>query len=142
MTPQVAVRPLRQFPDDRGAVLHMLRANDPHFIAFGETYFSTVRKAAVKAWHRHTRKTVNLAVPIGRIRLVLWPEDGGIQELETGRDTYQLITIAPGVWYGFQGLADGESLVANCATEPFDPAEGETLPADSDRIPYRWILPG
>jgi dTDP-4-dehydrorhamnose 3,5-epimerase len=142
MIPGVTVRPLRQFPDERGAVLHMLRANDPHFEAFGETYFSTVHPGAVKAWHRHTRKTVNLAVPIGRVRLVLWPEGGEIVELEIGRDNYQLVTIAPGVWYGFQGLADGESLLANCATEPFDPAEGETLPPDSDRVPYRWTPPG
>lgn len=134
----VTLRPLRQFPDDRGAVLHMLRSNDPHFEKFGEVYFSTVRCGAVKAWHRHTGKTVNLAVPIGEIRFVVWSGEGEAHELRLGRDHYQLLTIQPGIWYGFQGLADGESLIANCATEPFDPKEGENLPPDTDKIPFRW----
>jgi dTDP-4-dehydrorhamnose 3,5-epimerase len=134
----VTMRPLRQFPDDRGAVLHMLRANDPHFEKFGEVYFSTVRKGAVKAWHRHSGKTVNLAVPIGQVRFVFWPGHGDAHELLLGRENYRLLTIRPGIWYGFQGMAEGESLLANCATEPFDPNEGESLPPDTDRIPFRW----
>ncbi len=134
----VTLRPLRQFPDDRGAVLHMLRSSDAHFEKFGEVYFSTVRRGAIKAWHRHTRKTVNLVVPIGMLRFVLWSEGGEARELLLGRENYQLLTIRPGIWYGFQGLAEGESLVANCATEPFDPDEGENLPVETDRIPFVW----
>jgi len=38
----VRVVPLRQIPDERGKVMHMLRADDPHFERFGEIYFSTV----------------------------------------------------------------------------------------------------
>ncbi len=141
MVEGVTLRPLRQFPDERGAVLHMLRAGDPHFEQFGEIYFSTIRQGAVKAWHKHTRKTVNLAVPLGRIRLVVFAEGGGWEEIFLGRHEYQLLTIRPGVWYGFEGLAEGESLVANCTTEAFDPAEGEDLPPDSARIPFSWVKP-
>lgn len=134
----VTLRPLRQFPDEHGAVLHMLRADAPHFERFGEVYFSTVRCGAVKAWHMHTRKTVNLAVPIGQVRFVLWREGEDTQEILLGREDYQLMTVRPGIWYGFQGLAAGESLVANCATEPFYQDEGQNLPVNADRIPYRW----
>jgi dTDP-4-dehydrorhamnose 3,5-epimerase len=134
----VTLRPLRQFPDHRGTVLHMLRATDPHFEKFGEIYFSTVRCGAVKAWHRHLSKTVNLAVPVGHIRFVFWTEGAVARELSLSRENYQLVTVRPGIWYGFQGLAEGESLVANCATEPFDPGEGESLPPDTEKIPFRW----
>ncbi|HTW27988.1 MAG TPA: WxcM-like domain-containing protein [Acetobacteraceae bacterium] len=133
-----ALHPLRQFPDERGAVLHMLRANDAHFTIFGEIYFSTIFQGKIKAWHLHRRKTVNLAVPLGAVRVVLCRDGESPEELRLGRENYQLLTIAPGTWYGFEGLAAGESLVANCATEPFDPAEGESLPADTPKIPYRW----
>ncbi len=138
MIPGVTLRPLRQFPDNRGAVLHMLRSSDGHFEKFGEVYFSTVLCGAIKAWHRHTAKTVNLAVPIGAVRFVLWSKGAEAQELRLGREDYQLLTIPPGIWYGFQGLADGESLLANCATEPFDPTEGENLPPDTEHIPFHW----
>lgn len=130
--------PLRQFPDERGTVLHMLRSTDPHFRAFGEIYFSTIFEGRRKAWHLHRRKTVNLAVPIGHIRAVLYRQGEGVRVLELGRATYQLLTIAPGTWYGFEGLAAGESLIANCASEPFDPAEGESLPPETPLIPYLW----
>ena len=32
--------PLKQIQDERGKVMHMLRATDPHFNKFGEVYFS------------------------------------------------------------------------------------------------------
>ena len=38
----VKVVPLRQIRDERGAVYHMLKATDAHFLHFGEIYFSTV----------------------------------------------------------------------------------------------------
>ena len=133
-----SLRPLRQFPDQRGAVIHMLRATDPHFEAFGEIYFSTIREGVVKAWHMHRSKTVNLAVPIGEVAVVLWKQDAEPKEFMLGREAYGLLTIRPGVWYGFRGIGAGESLIANCATEPFDPAEGDDLPPDTDHIHYRW----
>lgn len=133
-----SLRSLRQFPDARGSVLHMLRATDPHFERFGEIYFSTVLPGAVKAWHLHRSKTVNLAVPIGAVKVVLWKSGSAPQELRLGRDDYGLLTIHPGVWYGFEGIGAPESLIANCATEPFDPAEGDDLPPDTADIPYRW----
>jgi len=138
MSDWVTCHPLRIIGDDRGAVLHMLRSSDPHFEAFGEIYFSTVLQGAVKAWHRHRTKIVNFAVPSGHLRLVTFDPDGKLEERELGRDTYHLVTIRPGVYYGFQGMARGESLLANCATQPFDPHEGDSLPPDTDQIPYQW----
>ena len=62
----VKIVPLRQIPDERGKVMHMLRADAEHFSGFGEIYFSMVYPGAVKAWHLHRRMTLNYAVPIGR----------------------------------------------------------------------------
>jgi dTDP-4-dehydrorhamnose 3,5-epimerase len=64
------VTPLRRIPDERGAVMHMLRADDPHFQGFGEIYFSLVYPGVVKGWHRHTAMTLNYAVPVGMVKLV------------------------------------------------------------------------
>ena len=67
----VKVIPLRQIPDERGAVLQMLRATDPHFLRFGEIYFSTVYSGVVKAWKSHQRITVNYACIFGCVKLIL-----------------------------------------------------------------------
>lgn len=142
------VRPLAVIADDRGAVMHMLRADAPHFERFGEIYFSVVNPAAVKAWHRHRSTVLNYAVPRGRIRLVIYddrpgsPTRGSVMEIETGESSYNLITIPPGTWNGFVGLDDAPALVANCATLAHDPAELDRLPADDRSIPYRWTVDG
>jgi dTDP-4-dehydrorhamnose 3,5-epimerase len=140
----VIVQPLRVIADARGAVMHMLRADAPHFEQFGEVYFSVVLRGAVKAWKRHRRMAQNLAVPVGAIRLVVHddragsPSKGTTQEILAGEDHYVLVTIPPLVWYGFQGLAEPRSLIANCATLAHDPAESEAVDPAASPIPFRW----
>jgi len=142
----VEVHPLRQIPDERGKVMHMLRRDDPWFREFGEIYFSVVFPGAIKAWHLHRRMTLNYAVPSGRIKLVLYderdgsPTRGALQEIFTGEDVYALVVVPPGIWNGFKGLGIGPAIVANCATIPHDPDEIVRMDPFSERIPYRWEL--
>jgi dTDP-4-dehydrorhamnose 3,5-epimerase len=140
----VLVHPLRRIVDPRGEIMHMLRRDDPHFERFGEIYFSVVEPGVVKGWHLHKRMTLNYAVPVGRIRLVLFdprkdsPTRGRVQEVELGGEQYSLARVPPGVWNGFIGLGPARAVVANCATEPHDPDEILRLPARSAEIPYDW----
>ncbi|MBI4938469.1 MAG: dTDP-4-dehydrorhamnose 3,5-epimerase family protein [Nitrosomonadales bacterium] len=136
---------LRQIGDERGAVLHMLRCDAPEFTRFGECYFSEVLPGAVKAWKRHRTQTQNLAVPTGRIRMVIFDDRDGsltrgrVQILELGRpDAYARLQIPPGLWYGFGCISDTPALLANCTDLPHDPGESERRPADDPLIPYRW----
>lgn len=142
----VQVLPLRQLPDERGMIMHMLRATDPHFEQFGEIYFSVVNPGVVKGWHQHTRMTLNYAVVSGMIKLVLFDDRsqsrtrGEIQQIFTGEANYVLVKIPPMVWNGFKGISIVPSIVANCATLPHDPEEiMRKHPFDSD-IPYDWAL--
>ena len=142
----VVVVPLQRIPDERGAVLHMLKATDPHFERFGEIYFSMVYPGVVKGWHRHRRMTINYAVPVGMIKLVLY--DGrsssatgrAIQEVLLGESNYCLVQVPPMVWNGFKGVSAIPAVVANCATLPHDPDEIERLDPHSGAIPYDWRL--
>ncbi len=143
----VEIHPLRQIPDERGKVMHMLRRDDPWFAEFGEIYFSVVFPGAIKAWHLHTRMTLNYAVPSGRIKLVLYddregsPTRGEVQEIFTGEDAaYALVTVPPGVWNGFKGIGTTPAIVANCATIPHDPDEIVRMDPFSPKTPYRWEL--
>ena len=67
----VKIIPLRQVVDERGKIMHMLKATDPHFIKFGEIYFSCAWPGAIKAWHIHKSMTINNAVLSGRAKLGL-----------------------------------------------------------------------
>lgn len=141
----VVLTPLRQIPDLRGTVLHMLRSDAPDFVRFGECYFSETAPGAIKAWKRHRVQTQNFAVPVGRIRLVIFddrpasPTLGRVDVLELGRpDAYARLRIPPGLWYGFSALGSALALLANCADVPHDPADGDTRPIDDPGIPYTW----
>lgn len=142
----VCVRPLRKIPDERGVIMHMLRADAPHFEAFGEIYFSGVQPGAIKAWHLHSRMTINYAVPVGSIKLVLFddradsPSRGTLMELFVGDHNYCLVTVPPGVWNGFKGIGTSMALVANCASIPHDPTEITRCDPFTSTIPYDWSL--
>ena len=73
----VLLTPLRRIPDERGMILHMLRSDQQHFLQFGEIYFSTIYPNVVKGWHIHKEMTLNYAVPVGMIKLVLYDERHG-----------------------------------------------------------------
>ena len=140
------VLPLRIIADDRGSVMHMIRADAPHFKAFGEVYFSTVVRGAVKGWKRHKRMTLNLAVPVGRIRLVAFDDrpdsatHGACVDMALGPHDYKLVIVPPGVWTAFQGVAEGDSLLANCATILHDPTEAENWPLVDPPVEIDWKL--
>lgn len=140
----VQVVPLRRIPDERGTVMHMLRVTDPHFVQFGEMYFSTIYRDVVKGWHRHREMTLNYACVFGRIKLVLYderdasPTRGELQELFLGPDDYALVVIPPEVWNGFKGMTDPYAIVANCCTHAHDPARSSRLDPFDNHIPYDW----
>ena len=142
----VHIRPLKQIPDERGKVMHMLRCDDPWFDKFGEIYFSVVYPGVIKGWHLHKRMTLNYAVVAGRIKLVLYDDREGsptrreVVELFTGEDNYALITIPPGIWNGVKGIGVKPAIIANCASEPHDPEEIVRLDPLSEEIPYDWAL--
>jgi dTDP-4-dehydrorhamnose 3,5-epimerase len=140
----VRIVPLRQMPDQRGTVYHMLKATDPHFIQFGEIYFSSVYPGVVKAWKVHTRVTVNFACISGLIKLGLYDDredsrtKGVTNEIMLGPEHYSLVVIPPGVWNGFQGVSQPLAIVASCATEPHDPSEFVRVAPGDARIPHTW----
>ena len=140
----VLVIPLKRIPDERGTVLHMLKRTDPHFIEFGEIYFSKIHPGVVKGWHKHNEMTLNYACIHGRIKLVLFddrdtsPTKGEVMEIFLGPDNHSLVVIPPGIWNGFKGLGSETAIVANCSTHPHDPSRSIRLdPFDND-IPYDW----
>ena len=142
----VVVKPLRRIADERGFIMHMLRKDDLDFEEFGEIYFSTIYPGAIKAWHLHKEMTLNYAVIVGMIKLVLYddrdnsPTKGELQEIYIGRENYQLVKVPPLVWNGFKGYGDEMAIVANCATLAHDPDEIVRMAPFDTSIPYSWDL--
>lgn len=134
---QIMLMPLKRIPVPGGDVLHALKRSDEGFKDFGEAYFSMVEFGAVKAWKVHRRMTLNLIVPVGEVRFVFTTDDGNALREETiGASNYARLTVPPGIWFGFQGLASPFSLILNLADIPHEPDEVERKPREGYN--YKW----
>ena len=142
----VKITPLKQIFDERGKIMHMIRADSEVFTQFGEIYFSCINTGAIKAWHLHKQMTLNYAAIHGEIKFVLYDDrpnsktKGCIDEYFLSPENYCLITVPPMVWNGFKGIGTKDSIVANCATIPHDPLEIERKSAFDTSIPYDWQI--
>lgn len=142
----VKVVPLERFPDERGAVYHMLKRTDPHFTEFGEIYFSCGYPGVVKAWHIHKEMTLNNCVIVGTVKLVLYdgreasPTNGELMELFIGEQNYCLVQIPPGVTNGYKAYGAKMAILANCASMPHDREEIIYIDPFTGGVPYDWGL--
>ena len=140
----VEMIPLLRIQDERGFVMRMLRADDPHFTRFGEIYFSVIYPGIIKGWHLHSRMTINYAVVQGNIKLVLYDQRQDsktyreLQEIVFGQINYQLVRVPPGVVNGFTAVGGDGAVVANCADIPHDPTEITRIDPFTASIPYDW----
>lgn len=138
----VIVTPLNIIADERGQVMHMVKSNAPYFRQFGEMYFSCIYPGVTKGWKLHTASWSNLAVPIGRVKFVLYDTrensttKGQFQEIYLGDNSYKLLTIPPGVAYAWRNLLPETAMVANCASELWSQGEQRMIPFDE--VPYQW----
>lgn len=142
----VKLTKLRQFHDERGKVMHMLKVTDPNFRKFGEIYFSCTHPNVVKAWHKHSEMTLNYACIVGGVKVVLYDNRinsssrGLIEEHYLSPENYYLLCVPPQIWNGFKAVGETMAVVANCATIPHRSDEISRLPFDDKSINYDWKL--
>jgi len=137
---ELIITPLDIIKVNKGDVMHAMKSHDPGFSGFGEAYFSMVSYNAIKAWKRHHEMTLNLVVPVGKIRFVLFDDrkasNTQFQEVIISKDNYCRLTVPPMVWIGFQGLSDNGSMLLNIADIEHNPHEVDKK--NIDQIEFNW----
>jgi dTDP-4-dehydrorhamnose 3,5-epimerase len=123
-----------------GNVMHAMKETSVGYTGFGEAYFSQVDKGAIKAWKRHKEMTLNLIVPVGEIRFVLFDDrevsNTQFQEVIISKDNYCRLTVPPMVWIGFQSLSDDGSILLNIADIEHSPHEVDKK--NIEQIEFNW----
>ena len=103
-----------------------LKKSDSGFRDFGEIYFSNINYKNIKAWKMHTKMTMNLIVPIGKVQFVVYDENKNLLEnFMIGEENYSRITVPPMIWFGFKGISSNTSYILNISNEIHDPLEVE-----------------
>ena len=140
----VILTPLKIIDTPGGNVLHGMRQSDPGFEGFGEAYFSIVEAGAVKGWKLHHQMTLNLMVPVGAVRFIIYderlesPTYLAFQDVTLSLDNYHRLSIPPMVWMAFQGEGNNSSLLLNIASIPHNPNEVDRK--SIDEINFNWLV--
>jgi dTDP-4-dehydrorhamnose 3,5-epimerase len=133
---KVISTPLKQIKNPKGDVYHGMKKSDVGYVDFGEAYFSTVNRGDIKGWKKHTLMTLNLIVPVGAIKFVVYDEDENSFFTETlSQDNYKRLTVNPGVWMAFQGVGE-QNMLLNIASIEHDPNEAVNI--ELNEINYEW----
>ena len=134
----ILITPLKRIPTVGGDVMHGLKKSDNGFNGFGEVYFSWVEQGAIKAWKCHQHMTLNLVVPVGEVNFVfhLTNKKNIFRTEIIGEERYVRLTVPPGIWFGFQGLTSGYSLLMNVIDLEHDP--DEVLRKETSEFDYDW----
>ena len=142
MIKDVLITKLDAIDTPGGSVMHAMKESSIGYSGFGEAYFSQVDKGAVKAWKRHKKMTLNLMVPLGEVRFVLFDDreilSAQFQEIIISKNNYCRLTVPPMIWMGFQGLSDGDSMLLNIADIEHDPNEVDRK--EIEKINYNWSI--
>ena len=132
----VILSPLKQIFHPKGDIFHAMKASDIGFNGFGEAYFSTICKGEIKGWKKHSKMSLNLVVPIGMIKFVIYNKRN--QEFFStvlSQENYQRLTVEPGIWLAFKGM-EKNNILLNMASIEHNPKESVNL--SLDEISYKW----
>ena len=133
---QVILTKLLQIDNPKGSIYHGMKKSDEGYNGFGEAYFSNIKKSCIKGWKKHTRMTLNLIVPFGEVKFVIFDEKvNRFLTFTLSQKNYQRLTIPPNLWLAFKGL-DEVNMVLNIASIEHDASE--CINCDIKEIPYEW----
>lgn len=144
----VRVKTLAMGADERGALMELLRADDPEFVKFGQAYVSISYPGVIRAWHYHHLQTDAFVCVRGMVKVPLYdaredsPTKGELQEFFLGDQNRIMLFIPPGVMHGYKVISGEPAYLLNFPTEPYNRAQPDEhrLPYDTDRIPYDWAI--
>jgi dTDP-4-dehydrorhamnose 3,5-epimerase len=138
--------PLTQHCDDRGRVMEILRKDDPHFVGFGQAYFSSIYPGVIKAWHAHEKQTDCMSIIHGMAKIGFYdsrpksPTHGKTHSIVVGEHHRVLIQIPPGIFHGFKAISSNEVLLINLPSEPYNRKNPDEVrrPWNDPAISFNW----
>ena len=132
----VKLTKLKKIHNAKGDIMHAMKKSDSGYYGFGEAYFSTIKEGVIKGWKKHLQMTLNIVVPIGEIKFVIFDEnfDENIS-VSLSENNYLRLTVRPGLWVAFKG-EERNNMLLNLASIEHDP--DESINKDLSEIKYEW----
>ena len=144
----VALVPLVARTDDRGYLIEILRAVDPHFTKFGQIYIvGNFARGVIRAFHKHASLWDWFFISHGAAKFVLVDdrkESSTFQHMNvfvtSGRNP-SLIAIPPGVYHGWMSLEDDTQMIS-IASEVYKREKPDEFRIPPDSFGDVWTVNG
>ena len=144
----VALVPLVAHTDDRGYLIEILRAVDPHFTKFGQIYIvGNFARGVIRAFHKHASLWDWFFISHGAAKFVLVDdrkESSTFQHMNvfvtSGRNP-SLIAIPPGVYHGWMSLEDDTQMIS-IASEVYKREKPDEFRIPPDSFGDVWTVKG
>jgi dTDP-4-dehydrorhamnose 3,5-epimerase len=139
----VVIHPVKANVDDRQNLMVYLKATDPTYTGFGQSYVTITSVGVVKAWHYHLKQTDVWFVPHGKIKVGLFdaredsPTCGVANTVIMGGGNDVSLSIPPGVFHGYMTI-DDQSILINTTNKPYDPHDEYRAEWDDPRLDFSW----
>ena len=134
---KISFFPLKEISTNGGNVLQGIKKSEEGYNGFGELYYSWIEFGFIKAWKKHSKMTMNLTVPFGKVKFVFFDaNDNKFISKIIGMENYYRITVPPGIWFGFMGKYNKRSLVVNFAN--IEHSDDEVEKQNINKFDYEW----
>jgi dTDP-4-dehydrorhamnose 3,5-epimerase len=134
---KIIVKSLKIVKLSKGNVMHILKKDELKNWTFGEAYISKIKFGKIKAWKCHSKMTLNLVVPQGKVKFVFYsPNENRFKVITIGEKNYSRITVPPKIWFGFKGLGRSESIIIDMTNLRWNSKEQMNL--KMNKIKFNW----
>ena len=148
MIKDVSVIELVARVDDRGYLVEIIRATDPHFTKFGQVYLvGDLTRGTTRAFHKHEELWDWFFISHGSAKFVLVDDRPGsptYMEQNTfvaGTRNPSLLVIPPGVYHGWMSLEDDTQMIST-ASEIYNRAKPDEVRIPPDSFGDVWSVKG
>jgi dTDP-4-dehydrorhamnose 3,5-epimerase len=132
----ISVSDVSIIPNEFGDIVKILKCDEKNFEKITEVYCSWVVPNKIKAWKLQDLQTMNLFVLKGNIRFVFIDEKDEVMKIDISSNSYKLLTIPPGIWYGFMCVSGDDGLILNSTDLAHNPDSVQRKPVDFFPITY------
>jgi dTDP-4-dehydrorhamnose 3,5-epimerase len=122
----------------KGDVFRCVNKHSKGFNSFGEAYVSFIKNKEIKGWKKHSIMTMNLVVPIGKVKFVFFDKNKKhYTKMIIGQKFYKRISVPPNIWFAFQGMGKKDNLVINFS-DIIIRKTNDVESLDLNEIKYNW----
>jgi dTDP-4-dehydrorhamnose 3,5-epimerase len=144
----VELIPLVARVDDRGYLIEILRATDPHYTKFGQVYLvGDNARGTIRAWHKHNVLWDWFFIGHGSAKFGLYddredsPTKGELMTVVTSERNPTLIVVPPGVYHGWVSLEDDTQLIST-ASEVYNRERPDEVRVPPESFGFDWSVKG